>query len=73
MIHEGYNLGRLAMYLADRYPDKKVTTRNLLIARTYLGIPDSDIAKADIPSILCSAFGLTPKQFEECFVAWLIS
>ena len=73
MIHEGYNLGRLAMYLADRYPDKKVTTRNLLIARTYLGIPDSDIAKADIPSILCSAFGLTPKQFEECFVEWLIS
>ncbi|MBQ1827399.1 MAG: hypothetical protein II126_05445, partial [Erysipelotrichaceae bacterium] len=73
MIHEGYTLGRLAMYLADRYPDKKVTTRNLMIARTYLGIPNSDINKADIPSILCSAFGLTLKQFEECFIDWLIS
>ncbi|MBR4461876.1 MAG: hypothetical protein IKS51_04780 [Erysipelotrichaceae bacterium] len=73
MIHEGYNLGRFAMYLADTHPEKKVTARNFLIARTYLGIPGSAVTKADIPDILCSVFALSPKKLGQYYRDWLIS
>lgn len=73
LIHEGYNLGRFAMYLADKMPEKNISARNFMIARTFLGIPGSSISKPDIPNVLCSVFGLSLRKMAEYYREWLIS
>ena len=73
MIHEGYNLGVFAMYLSDNKVEKRITARNIMIARTYLGIPGSSVSKPEISKTLCSAFGLSPKQLDEYYREWLLS